>query len=526
MTLRTLCFASTVGALAFFGAPASAQLTNTNIVPIPIDVGDVFNQGPPAWKCARGDGSACTRQDLANRAQRQILVMPTGYADTPEDRAAFWIDFDTVVAQLSNTGKVWSTQKKTQLLYVGYFASGATFGGSVAPHPVRGYALTLSQDAVYAQVDALRGTLLPELLPMAVGVVFNDFQTGITANATPPSFSKRPYGIAKMNREQLKGGYVAAHELAHAALNFLDEYVEPGFEDLNVHLLDTATPFLSFDGAISDRFGVYDYNVSEILAANGNNNIALSSSPSTVTSPGRERYLKEGGLFFGHGTFHEAGNNLMSSNQVPHGPDNDFAYAHSPSQNMVIESAFGAGPYRANDRLRNAGPRNGWPAALGSATTVMLYDGDKNHSFQPTQSYAVQAGWYERTWRTCWAGPFPYPCYTDVWRVAEKKVTPQRRTVGLPAANLYGLTNTMQSVLCGTGMTEVAMANAAPFKLCEQPLDQVGSGFLPTFTFQTPYQDTDVPANQWFTTYWWRFSSNNGVWSSGFTGWSSFYRSL
>ncbi len=40
------------------------------------------------------------------------------------------------------------------------------------------------------------------------------------------------------------------------------------------------------------------------------------------------------------------------------------------------------------------------------------------------------------------------------------------------------------------------------------------------------YQDVSVPASQWFTTYWWRFGTWSGGAGSGFTGWSSFYRSF
>ncbi|MCU1281207.1 MAG: hypothetical protein JWM53_4753, partial [bacterium] len=47
-----------------------------------------------------------------------------------------------------------------------------------------------------------------------------------------------------------------------------------------------------------------------------------------------------------------------------------------------------------------------------------------------------------------------------------------------------------------------------------------------SISFAVPYQDVEVPASQWLTTYWWRFSSNNGYVQSGWTGWSSFYRSL
>ncbi len=113
-------------------------------------------------------------------------------------------------------------------------------------------------------------------------------------------------------------------------------------------------------------------------------------------------YAYEGGMFFGRGTWHQAGSNLMNGNNVMRGWDDGFAYAHSPSQQQVVDNAFDGGIRRPNDRLRNAGPRNGWPLAFGSATHVMLFDADKNHHFHPTQYYSVQVGWYDRVWKTCW----------------------------------------------------------------------------------------------------------------------------
>src|SRR6266496_3904440 len=44
---------------------------------------------------------------------------------------------------------------------------------------------------------------------------------------------------------------------------------------------------------------------------------------------------------------------------------------------------------------------------------------DKLDHFQGTQYYVVQVGWWERTWHTCWASIFPYPCYTYNWRTAQ-----------------------------------------------------------------------------------------------------------
>src|SRR6185503_3645482 len=114
----------------------------------------------------------------------------------------------------------------------------------------------------------------------------------------------------------------------------------------------------------------------------------------------------------------------------------------------------------------NAGPKNGWPLAFGATTTVLLYDGDKLNKFHPTQQYTVQVGWYERVWKTCWAGAFPYPCYDTVWRTAQKTVKPAPRGVNLQASSLYGLANLTQGVLCGVGVTDVPQPDGSTFHTC------------------------------------------------------------
>ena len=38
---------------------------------------------------------------------------------------------------------------------------------------------------------------------MAVGVLFNTFQTPVTANAAPPSLVSKPFGVAKFTRQDL-----------------------------------------------------------------------------------------------------------------------------------------------------------------------------------------------------------------------------------------------------------------------------------------------------------------------------------
>ncbi|HEY5951971.1 MAG TPA: hypothetical protein VIV40_41025 [Kofleriaceae bacterium] len=509
---------------AFAARPAHAQQY------VDPNLGDVFALN---WKCVHGNGTPCTSQDLASPWYRQVLVMPTGFEE--QDRGAFFADFDTLVRGLGASGNAWSAQKRDQLLYVGYFVASdplgptAAFGGYVAAHPVRGYALSLHNDAVYAKVESIRTSELPALRPLAVAVLYNTFAPDITDNATPASMTGRSYGVAKLTRGDVPSPYIGPHELGHASLNFLDEYVEKGFESLNVHSLDIATPLIDFDGtwsgalqSIGNLFGVYDYNISEILAANGNANISLSSMPSTVSSPGQaQSYPYEGGLLFGRGTYHMAGSNLMNNDYVMRAGDDAFAYAHSPEQQQIIETAFGGTAGRANDRLRNAGPINGWPLVFGSTTHVMLYDGDKNNEFHPTQYYVVQLGWWERKWYIVWAGFVPYWTYVDVWKTAQKNVYPTARYVDIKATSLYGFANLMQVVMCSVGVTEVDGV-----KTCEQSFSEMSYSALPTFKLKTPYEETDVPASQWFTTYWWRFSTWNGTKQSGWTGWSSFYRSF
>ena len=498
----------------------------------------------PTWKCVKADGSACGAAEMSNSYYKQIVIMPSGYGQG--DIGTFWGDFDRTVSlmtQASSAGSSWSVQRASQLLFIGYFIAGgplgdpsATFGGMVAPHPIRGYALSLSQSAVYSQIDSIRYWSIPQLRPFGAAVVFNTSQSPITANAAPPSLVQKPFGIAKYTRQDLsdRGAYVPTHELAHASLNYLDEYVEPGFENLSLKQIDVATPLVLFDwtwggfiNAINNLLGVYSYEISEILSNNGNDNMATVPGVSTVGTwgYGQEWYAYEGGMFFGLGTFHMAGSNLMNDNTVMRGWDDGFAYAHSPSQQQVIDNAFDGGIRRPNDRLRNAGPINGWPLAFGSQTHVMLFDGDKNHHFHPTQSYTVQVGWYDRQWNTCWWGPFPYPCYNDVWTTAQTSVYPQYRSLSLPLSAAYGLAKLAQQLVCAAGINEVS-SGGGTIRLCDQNLDTMANNFLPTLNFPVPYQDVSVPASQWFTTYWWRFCTSNGAADSGWTGWSSFYRSF
>jgi len=215
-----------------------------------------------------------------------VIILPSGFAEA--DRATFWSEFDKTVGLITGpatAGSSWSVQRAGQIIFIGYFVAGgplgagATFGGMVATHPVRGYALSLSQSAVYSQIDSIRYWTLPQLRPMSAGVIFNTLQTPVTANASPPSLVNKPFGIAKFTRQDLieRGAYVPAHELAHAGLNYLDEYVEQGFAELSIKQIDVATPLSLFDWT----WGGF---VNAISWCRSTTTRSATSSPTTATT--------------------------------------------------------------------------------------------------------------------------------------------------------------------------------------------------------------------------------------------------
>lgn len=495
------------------------------------------------WWCKTGTGFRCTDAELADPVRyRQVLVLPTGF--TSDEYQVFRSEFNRFVTNVvSASDDLYAGMHKDQILFVGYWMPGgalgtmnAIFGGRVAQHPIRGKALTLRQGEVFTAVDQIRRDTIHALTPWSVMILFNSLtEEDVTANAAPAGTIGKPYGVGKVTRTDLGSAYVPVHEMAHASLNFLDEYQEPGLEEMNIRTLDYLTPLALLDGswgswitAISNLLGVYDYKISEILAANGNDNVDTSMFPSRVATQGYtpNAYEYEGGMFFGRGTFHDRGKNIMNSDRGSRAADDGFAYLHSGSQQRIVESVFDhpGVAARPNDRIRNAGPLRDWAVQFGSTTRVMLFDADKHHEYQRTTQYNVQVGWYDRHWKTCWQwGVVPYPCYDDVWTTAEKTVTPVRRGLQLKGSGLFAMTQLAQRVACELGYTEVRSGEGT-LNICAQSVDQVADTFVPTLTFNMPYQEVSVPASQWFTTYFWRFSASNGTNTSGQTGWTSFYR--
>jgi hypothetical protein len=216
-------------------------------------------------------------------------------------------------------------------------------------------------------------------------------------------------------------------------------------------------------------------------------------------------------MFFGRGTFHDAGANLMMSldNSRP-GARDRFAFDHSPAQQQFIDAVFGEAAPRANDRLRNAGPRDGWDQA-GPTVNLLLYDADKNNSFHRTQHYQVQVGWYELDAKRNLA-----------WRSEVHQIAAEPRTIEVPTGGSdAAVEELLLIVACRGGMTELS-GDLNNLDIC----DRDASAFLPTFAFKLPYEETTIAVRRAFTRYWWRFQTYNGAQYSGWTGWSSFYRSF
>src|SRR5262249_30175823 len=105
------------------GVAPVAPSANASVIGAPIII-------LPTWfwpyfvtsKCQFWDGTACTSADMANPYFKQILILPSGFADS--ERADFWTEFDKIRNQMATAGNVWSTQYRHKILWVGYFVPG------------------------------------------------------------------------------------------------------------------------------------------------------------------------------------------------------------------------------------------------------------------------------------------------------------------------------------------------------------------------------------------------------------------
>jgi hypothetical protein len=500
------------------------------------------SDGGDQWRCRTFDNRACSSADFADPNKRHLVIASAGFSD--RERADFWAELDRVRVALvgDGAGAVWSRQKKEQLLFFGWFSGGASLptpeapidpnvalGARVAKNPFRGFSLAIDSERVKSFVDKDLSRAIPSIRPMAIGVVLNSMQPDVTATAIMGGLIQRPWGIGTMTREHLRSNasYIASHELAHAGLNFADEYVEAGFEDLSIKQLDIVTPLALLDaswGGIKDALGAvtgnYSWRTSEILGHNGYVNVTTETNPSTVATRGftADPYPFEGGFFFGKGTYRPAGKNVMNDSDNPQSPEDGFAMAHSPVQQRVVDARFGAGPLRPNDFLRAAGPHKSI-INIGS-TTAMMFDGHKTSLSQPTVAYEIEVGWTERSVHVCRNGLLPTLCTDAEWKTAKKRVVPDPRTVDVKASLGYGSVRLLHKIACRLGLDP----KLAGVDACKLDFDETAGTVLSSAVLPVPYQTVEIPhvgglLNPLGKAKW-RFRTDNGKQLSEWTAWS------
>lgn len=509
------------------------------------------------WTCTTGDGRRCDEAVLGDLSSyRQILVFPTGY----QDRAVFELEADTLRKSTTvdviraypedTESEMWSSVHRERLLFLTYWIEGgpvgsedAVFGGRLAPLPVREGAQRLKHDepAVDAEVEALQ-EVCPGLDPISVVALFEEQESFGTANATPPIYMKRAFGIARISNKSIFSHYVGPHELGHSAMGWLDEYIEGSLRYVNVHELDRLTPILIMDqglGAVMfDLLGVYDMSLSEMLFSNGADNVSLVEFPGRVRTPagalGSEPYLDEG-AYFGYGIyrFGEDDENLMGDYRTQF-----ERMRQSPVQVRLMNSAFGTGQDRTNDRLVNAGPPSGFNLAFGPKWQVMLFDEDKNHRWHPTQRYEIEVQWTEQNWVTCRMTAWPYadyPCLETTTKTVRKYIDPTADLTSLDGNALLALGNWAIDLLCQSGdvmLSDLGIELGIDINICEVGgLDNLLESQFGTLSVHLPYQFIEIPTPRPFTEYLWRFRSNNSEvladeGNSGWTEWSRLTRGL
>jgi len=106
-------------------------------------------------------------------------------------------------------------------------------------------------------------------------------------------------------------------------------------------------------------------------------------------------------------------------------------------------------------------------------------------------------------------------------------VIPEKRILNLQTSSLVGLVSVVQDLICNSGLDGNASQDIG-FDICEADPIELLDTQLPTLQFDVPYQEFSIPTPEGtslvglFTTYYWRFRTYNGTYTSGYTGWSRF----
>jgi hypothetical protein len=495
-----------------------------------------------------------------------VKVIKTARAQFEEDARHIWFD-------AFQAGDYWPAELKEHLIYLTYWVPstdriqtpGAQFeagyvwvryGNDSNGDPIYTYNLWSKDDLVRAQVSKLQSTSggCQSFIPFAVHVVMDtealvnsgqilDSDT-IRAGAQAPGMIQEPYGIVNIDNSSLTppiaptpeepypSAYsesLVAHELGHAALNLMDEYIE---EELgNVNDLNFVDPYL----VLTDESGqqvpmpLHKINLSEILVANGTENSRNSNIPPPVSYRTADQidYISRfrlQGAFWSAGVyryderisnFDRIVENLMDESQSPR---------LSPPQQRALNLAFGGDPFngqaaphphldplykfRANDRIQARSPENGG-TTVGGITKLLLFDEDKNHHFHPTKNYRVYIQWY--------CPMISVGCPYFGWNHANYDVSPTKTLLVLDD----------QKFLLEQGGKIVdgfcSLINLIPLVKCESNGLTGIEQLLPTNKVLVPYQLVEFPTPVVGIPYYWTFSSN-ALFGTSSTEWSSFTR--
>ena len=478
-------------------------------------------------RCLKSNGRSCSAAEMQDGFRyKHVLVMSTGY--TKAEEALFWSDYEHVVSLTEQMrAGVYSRDYREDLVYFGWYLPGgslesgkARFSGAVVPHPIRDHALTLDNDEVIRTTYAFEEKWMPGAQVWSTLILFN-YNERTTPNAAPPMYLNEPFGIARVSRSRMDTAYATVHEMAHAGLNFLDEYIEDGFENVSIHLLNALAGLALSDGSwhgfwegMAHRLQLYPISIADILAFNGNENTATVSNPALVGPV--DPFPCRGGMFFGRGVYRAQGPNIMASHEQnddvdEHCLSNGYDEAHSEAQRRVIDYVFNheVTPPRPGNRIRAQGPAGPFSNVMltGRKVRLMLFDADKNHHAYPTRYYKVEIAYRPR--KTClkW-GFIPYPCRSKEFKYVMKIFEPHRRTLDLSSSTLMGIGKSLQGLICALGVKQI-QNGPNRIDLCTLELDEMATTFLPSVEFPLPYENVEMPVPQAFQTYYWRFKTCN-----------------
>lgn len=485
-------------------------------------------------RCYDSGGSIDCRESMSAAGRPVIWVLSTGYSGL--EQAQFELDVERVSNSFFRS-QSWAgaryasynsrADRNSSLIFRSHFTPGGALGSatskfssSIVRHPFRQTQWNMAMDHAQVVEEVLRFRKQNGELshPVATVVLFNDDRgelDGVGANAALPSTISQSFGIAKFTRGALRApnpNYVVVHEIAHALLDFADEYIESTLAGVSIQSIDKIT-FLTqgFGGAIRVLFGIHQLRLSEIIAGNSFDNVDVTEYPSRVgENSDHLHYSAQGGMFFGRGTYHFPEANLMSSrSDVSHGDSELFQHSRPQDQNISDFFHETTELPRVNDRIRIAGPYPWFGSLAGRGTELVVYDGDKNHRFHPTQQYRVQVSFRSRR--------------KGEWVTIERDYNPSDSFIRVDQTGLMKLARVAQDVACFFTQNKL---NVAGQRLCSMNLNQVVGSFLPSLDFRVPYQRFRVELPEWFTYYYIRVAtvSRGGV--SSFTGWHRIHRSF